>query len=132
MLGFMTFSCFLHFCFFTYTTKKYRYCSLRNLAWCNSYNRKRFFTLKNTGCEKKHVMIFCMILLTMIVSLFTSNKKIDSGLYYAIVCYFSLYWLIALNNHFSFAEREKNTIFRFCGDERNCFLGIFIYAVCVL
>lgn len=72
-----------------------------------------FFTLKNTGCEKKYVVIFCMILLTMIVSLFTSNKNIDSGLFYAVVCYFSLYWLIALNSHFSFAEREKDTIFRF-------------------
>ena len=72
-----------------------------------------FFTLKNTGCEKKYVVIFCMSLLTMIVSLFTSNKNIDSGLFYAVVCYFSLYWLIALNNHFSFAEREKDTIFRF-------------------
>lgn len=70
-------------------------------------------TLKSVKCEKKYIMIFYILLLIMTVSLFTSNKNIDSGLPYAVVCYISLYWLIALNNRFLFTERIKNSIFRF-------------------
>ena len=53
-------------------------------------------TMYNCGIKKEYVIAFIILLQIICSSLFTTNKPFISGLLYAIVCYFSIFWLIAL------------------------------------
>ena len=50
-------------------------------------------TIYNNGVKKRYVMLFFMLLIDVIVSLFTTKKQLTNGLIYSIVCYFSLFWV---------------------------------------
>lgn len=71
------------------------------------------FTICNNGATKAYVVIFIALVLNVIVSLFTTNKQLVSGLLYAIVCYFSLFWVIALNETFARTQKAINAIYKF-------------------
>lgn len=70
-------------------------------------------TMYNCGIKKEYVIAFIILLQIICSSLFTTNKPFISGLLYAIVCYFSIFWLIALSDSFSRSHESINTIYRF-------------------
>lgn len=70
-------------------------------------------TIQNNGTERKYILLFLILLIDVVVSLFTTNEEFKSGLLYSIVCYFSLFWTIALNNKFSESKKRIDAIFRF-------------------
>lgn len=70
-------------------------------------------TIYNNGTERKYIVVFFVLLIDVIVSLFTTNEQFASGLLYAVVCYFSLYWTIALNDTFLQNKKTIDTIYRF-------------------
>lgn len=71
------------------------------------------FTIYSKGIEKKYAVVFLILLVDIITSLFTTKEQFASGLLYAIVCYFSLFWVIALNNTFIQNKKTINAIYIF-------------------
>ena len=57
-------------------------------------------TIYNNGVERKYIVLFFVLLIDIVISLFTTDEPFESGLLYAVVCYFSLFWTIALNDAF--------------------------------
>lgn len=70
-------------------------------------------TIYNNGAERKYIVLFFVLLIDIVVSLFTTDEPFESGLLYAIVCYFSLFWVIALNNTFLQNKKTIDTVYRF-------------------
>ena len=62
---------------------------------------------------KKHAVLFVVLLIDIVVSLFATDKQFASGMLYAVVCYFSLFWIIILNNTFLQNEEAVVTIYKF-------------------
>lgn len=58
-------------------------------------------TAYNNGVKKKDVGLFLVLLVNIVVNLIATRDQLAGNLLYAIVCYFSLYWVIALNDTFS-------------------------------
>lgn len=46
-------------------------------------------TIYNNGAKRKYIVLFFVLLIDIVVSLFTTDEPFESGLLYAIVCYFS-------------------------------------------
>lgn len=70
-------------------------------------------TIYNNGAERKYIVLFFVLLIDIVVSLFTTDEPFESGLLYAIVCYFSLFWVIALKNTFLQNKKTIDTVYRF-------------------
>lgn len=70
-------------------------------------------TIYNNGTERKYIAVFLVLLIDIVVSLFTTSEHFASGLLYAVVCYFSLYWIIALNDTFLQNKKTIEAIYRF-------------------
>lgn len=70
-------------------------------------------TIYNNGAKRKYIVLFFVLLIDIVVSLFTTDEPFESGLLYAIVCYFSLFWVIALNNTFLQNKKTIDTVYRF-------------------
>lgn len=70
-------------------------------------------TIYNNGVERKHVVLFLVLLIDIVMSLFTSYGWSASGLLYAVVCYFSLFWTIALNDTFLQSKKAIEAIYKF-------------------
>lgn len=70
-------------------------------------------TIYNNGTERKYIAVFLVLLIDIVVSLFTTSEHFASGLLYAVVCYFSLYWIIALNDTFLQSKKTIEAIYRF-------------------
>ena len=70
-------------------------------------------TIYNNGVERKYIVLFFVLLIDIVISLFTTDEPFESGLLYAVVCYFSLFWTIALNDAFLQNKKTIDTIYRF-------------------
>ena len=70
-------------------------------------------TAYNNGVKKKDVGLFLVLLVNIVVNLIATRDQLAGNLLYAIVCYFSLYWVIALNDTFSQSLKKIESIYKF-------------------
>ena len=70
-------------------------------------------TIYNNGIPKKYFAIFMILLVVVVASLLTTDNEFVNGLLYAIFCYFSLYWVVALNDTFLKNKKSLDSIYRF-------------------
>lgn len=70
-------------------------------------------TVYRNKIEKRCIVEFLILLLVVVLSLCTTEKQYASGLLYSVLCYFSLYWVIALNDTFLKNERTTDAVYKF-------------------
>ncbi len=71
------------------------------------------YTLCINKVKKRYLAIFAALALNAAVSLLTTDKLPAEGLLYAMVCYFLLFWMIALNNTFLINKHTVEVIYAF-------------------